>query len=143
MLQRNEHSASSEIDGGDESEADGANKKAEWIESADHHGPEAGGNEAGDQHDVFDCLPAFIAIGFDALLAAFPFGLEAADQVLQGAHRADPSAEEATEEECRYEDNEAKDQASIDCMRSQRVGGGYKRIKDEEHAHRAAHVDVR
>jgi hypothetical protein len=63
--------------------------------------------------------------------------------VLQRAHRANPPAEKASEQERWQQDDETEDQASIECMRRECVGDGDQRVKDEEHTHRPAHVDVR
>ena len=136
VLERREDGADSEVEGGQNRQAEGADQQAEGIEPADGGGTEAGGDQAGDQDDIFDGLPALVAVGIDALLAALGFGRQVADEVLKGAHGADPAAEEAAQKERGQQDEQAPEQAAIEGVAGQGIDEGDQRVPLEEEAHR-------
>ena len=71
VLHRDEKSADGDIEAGKESETDGTNEEAEGIEGADYGRSEDGGDQARGQDSILDGLPAFVAVRFDTLFAAF------------------------------------------------------------------------
>ena len=83
--------------------------------------PKTGRDKPGDQHDIFDGLPALVAVRIDALLAALGLGRHVADEVLQRAHGADPAAEEAAEKQRGKQNDEAPEQPAIEGMASEGI----------------------
>src|SRR5208283_2684306 len=81
-------------------------------------------------------------VGIDALLAALGLGWQAADEVLQRAHGADPAAEEAAQEERRHKDNQAPQQTAIESVAAERVDKGRQRVPLEEQAHRGEEANL-
>ncbi len=100
VLQRHQNRAHGEVEGGQQCKPDGANQQAERIEQCrSPSNRRTQQSRPAMQHDIFDGLPALVAVRFDALLAALSFGAHIAEQMLQRAHGADPSAEEAAQKE--------------------------------------------
>ncbi len=123
-------------------EADRAHQKAEWIEPANCHRAKGRSHQAGDEDDVLCCLPALVAVRFDALLAALGFRRHVAHEMLQRAHRADPAAEETSQKKRGQQNDEAPQQPAIERVRSQRIGDRDQRIPLKEQAHRSMQMNV-
>ena len=73
VLHGHKHRARRKVECRQQRQSDGTNQQAEWIERADHHRSEERGHQSRDQHDIFDGLPALVAVRFDALLASLGF----------------------------------------------------------------------
>ena len=142
LLERRQHRARGEVECRQNRQTDRPHQQAEGIEPANHHRSERRGHQAGDQHHIFDRLPALVAIRLDALLAALRLGRHVAHEVLQRAHGANPAAEEAAQKQRGQQNDQAPQQPAIESVAGQRVGQGNQRIPLEEQAHRRAQMDV-
>ena len=142
VLEGRENRTHGEVEGGQKREAERTDQQAERVKPADGRGTEAGGDESCDEDDVFAGLPAFVAVGIDALLAAFGLGGQIADEVLQRAHGADPAAEEAAQKESGQQNDQAPQQAAIEGVTGEGVGDGDQRVELEKQTHRGKQVNV-
>ena len=142
VLQRRQNRAHGEVEGGQKRQSEGPDQQTEGIEPADGRRAEERGHQPGDQHHILDRLPALVAVGFDALLAALGLRGQVADEVLQRAHGADPAAEKTAQKERGQQDDQAPEQAAIERVAGQRVDQGHQRVPLEEQPYRRAQMNV-
>ena len=142
VLQRRQHRARGSVERRQNRQPEGAHQQTEGIEPADRRRAEARGHQPGNQHNIFDGLPALVAVGLDALLAALGLRGHIAHKVLQRAHGADPAAEEAPQKERGQQDHQAPDQPAIERVPGQRVDQRHQRIPLEEEPHRRAQMNL-
>ena len=76
------------------------------------------------------------------MLAALAFRFEASEEVMNGAQRADPSAEEAPEKQCGDKDDHADEQAFVQGVRGQCIRNRNQRIEPEEQSHGVRQTSV-
>jgi hypothetical protein len=142
LLEGKKNGTNGGVECGEQREAKGAHEQAEGIEPTESSGAEAGGDKTGEKYNVLAGLPAFVAIGVDALLATLGFRRHVADEMLQRPHGADPSAEKAAKKERGNENDEREEEAAIEGMASEGVDEGNERIELEEQPHRGVKMDV-
>src|SRR5271165_6687834 len=94
-------------------ETERTHQQRERIEPSDHAGSQKRRNQGGNQDVILGPLPGFVAVRRDELFTPLGLGLEAAEEVVQGAQGADPATKEAAEEQCGNQDQQAPKQALI------------------------------
>ena len=127
---------------GKNGESERASEHRERVEPDDNAGAEEGRDENADQQIVFRVLPTFETVGLDASFPALGFGFEAAKEVIERAHGADPSAEKPAEEKGGYKNDQAPNQAVIESAARECIADAYQRVDQKKEPHRRSEVQV-
>ncbi len=115
------------------------------VEQQAGHRPEQRHHQHRGEQVVLRRLPLLVAVRLDELRAALGVRLQAADEVVQRAQRADPAAERPADEDGEEQEGDRPQEVAVERAGGERRGEGDERIGLEEPADRPrdAHVERR